>query len=717
MKAFMDTLSMITSGEIYIRPNKLFYTDNLSHQKSLPPLSVKLLSDAKDGWRQFPAYSYSTTIKNQKFEPWSFLLNCDYNIYYNGLKIKSLASENIEAKFNIDENHFENENSNTISTNLDANKINWFEIHPKFFLNGEEINYQKAMALSQSQLVEHNGSYYMISDKNAPSIKALEWFWSHLGATPDKRKIRGQKDKHIELPKNKTLELLALRSMGIEINGGVFWNQICEYFDNLNSKTKFVNEPKELNAQLKNYQKYGFDWLHTLYSLKMGAILADDMGLGKTIQTLTFLEKLREEGKLGNTLIVVPTSLTYNWISESMKFTPNIKFHRFQSKKKEDAEALLKSDEPIVIISSYGLFNEQIDFFRAFRWNIHIYDEAQNLKNLTSKRTASARSLPAQFKLCLTGTPLENHYDELYSLVDLAVPGSLGTIKDFRKSFISNDEVSLDEIKFLKMKIKPLVLRRTKKQILKELPEKSEIVLKIPFDDEQKKIYRDIALSWNDKVKQSILERGEKKSQVMMLTALLRLRQACSDPSGIPNTKYKGTPPKLKALCGSLEQILENGDSALVFTQFISTLQSLEKEFSKLGIKYFSLHGSMTQKQRETVLENFKKEPKGSVLIMTLKTGGVGLNLVKANYVFHLEPWWNPAVENQANDRTHRIGQKKNVTIYRYLMKESVEEKVELLKDRKAARFSSLFSDEENIDIDTFKSNSLSTKDFEYLLT
>jgi len=331
--------------------------------------------------------------------------------------------------------------------------------------------------------------------------------------------------------------------------------------------------------------------------------------------------------------------------------------------------------------------------------------------------TTASRTVRARFKACLTGTPLENHLGEFYSLVDLVVAGSLGDLSSFREKFVTPETISREEMDFLKLKAKPLVLRRTKAEILSELPPKIETTIRLPFEQKQEKIYRDIALSWNEKVKDSILNQGEAKSQLLMLTALLRLRQACSDPAAIPHIKYSDEPPKVTVLMEALQEVTESGESALVFTQFLHTFDRIKKELKQRNILSFSLHGGTSRVERERILKEFQNTPAGAVLLMTLKTGGVGLNLIKASYVFHLEPWWNPAVESQASDRAHRIGQQKPVQVYRYLMRGSVEEKIEILKERKSAKFNALFTQTENgAPTELTTKGHLSQSDFEYLL-
>ncbi len=636
------------------------------------------------------------------------LRNFGIQLYYDGMPLNEMDIRDFAPEFNLVENTEEA---------VPGQPIDWFELHPKFFFKGVEIGGKNLERLSQEGVLEFQGKIYLIQNKNLPSVRRLEAFWSKIQGTQPVNTRRKANETFLHLPKSQTLEILALRTSGVKVKGGMRWDEICQFYDSLDQPREPIQTPPSLKADLKPYQKSGVRWLLDLYRLGLGGILADDMGLGKTIQTLAFLECLRTEGKMGAVLIVVPTSLTYNWMSESARFTPELPIKTFQSKSKTDITDFSEKHKQFAVVSTYGLFTEHQEFFESQKWNILVFDEAQNLKNITAKRTTASRSVSARFKVCLTGTPLENHLGEFYSLLDLAVSGSLGDLSEFREKFVNPDVLDAAEVRYLKLKSKPLVLRRTKAEILKELPLKVESTIKLPFELKQEKIYRDIALSWNEKVKDAIMSQGEARSQILMLTALLRLRQACSDPGSIPNIRYTEEPPKITVLLEALEEITESGQSALVFTQFLHTFDRIKKEMLRHKIESYSLHGGTSRPERERILQEFQNQPKGSVLLMTLKTGGVGLNLVKASYVFHLEPWWNPAVENQATDRAHRIGQDKPVQVYRYLMKESVEEKIEILKDRKSARFNALFSSTETdreIDLSDAR---LSQSDFEYLLS
>ncbi len=627
--------------------------------------------------------------------------------------IEELHDEDFISEFILEETHDQ------------QGRIDWFELHPKFFFKGTEISEEQAKKLSETGMITFQGKIYRLNQGSLPSLEKLTAFWEQLAQAQGPKRGNKKSDRIYRLPKHYTLELLALRSTGVKVRGGVIWDQICEFYDTMNKEREPLPLPKSFHGELKAYQHRGVQWVNDLYRLGLGGILADDMGLGKTVQTLVFLEMLRLKNELSHALIVVPTSLTYNWHSEAARFTPELPMLIFQSKEIAIAKAFLEKNPNGVLIATYGLMAEHEAFFSSNRWNIHIYDEAQNLKTITAKRTTVSRKIPARFKLCLTGTPLENHMGEFFSLMDLVVPGCLGAFDQFRKSYMQSYAPDPERIQYLKLKTRPLVLRRTKSSILKELPQKTESTVKIPFTDAQLSIYRDIALSWNSRVRQAITEGGEAKSQLIMLTALLRLRQVCSAPSAIPNVHYTEVPPKITLLVDNLKSIIETGESALVFTQFLGTFDILAREFKKAGIPYFGLHGKVSRKDRESQLQQFGEHAGGAVMLMTLKTGGVGLNLTKASYVFHLEPWWNPAVENQATDRTHRIGQTKPVQVYRYIMSESVEEKIEILKSRKSSQFNALFSEVENeLEANAGASPTaneggsfhLTQSDFEYLL-
>lgn len=665
-----------------------------------------------------------------------------FKLFYKGQPLQDLTEEQIQIDFVLESLWSENQN------------YNWFELNPHFFLNGESIDPEKFLTSRSGGMIEYQGKVFILPKKYIPSLRRLQQFWSRIqNKSESKSKNNKISDKVYQIPRNQTLELLALRASGIEIRGDSEWKKLCDFYDSLGHRRDNLQLPATVKAEMKPYQVAGVQWLLDLFNLRLGALLADDMGLGKTLQTLAFLEILHASNDMGPVLIVVPSSLVFNWEVEIKKFTPNLEYLIFNSKNMDEVGRRVASGENFLVISTYGLLLEHDQYFDQYKWKIIIFDEAQNLKNITTKRTTAARSLNAQFKICLTGTPMENHYGEFFSLMDILVPGSLGRLEDFRRQFVNTNVITVEQMQDLKLKVKPLLLRRTKKEILSDLPNKVENKISIAFEETQKEIYRDIAVSYNQQIQEALSqqqERGDQKEahaesglelgepvpsaahvQLQMLTALMRLRQVCSDPAAVPHVQYEKVPPKVSALVESLEEIISSGESVLVFTQFIPTLHRIEKMLTEMNIPHFTLHGGVSSKQRQIVLSNFQSFQGGAVMLMTLKTGGVGLNLTKASYVFHIEPWWNPAVENQATDRAHRLGQEKSVQVFKYIMHESLEEKIEILKERKDLKFNVLLSlDTEEAQAGAMqdaqqsvmaakktKGSGLSKEDFEFLIS
>ena len=652
-----------------------------------------------------------------------------FSIFYNEKPLQELDEDQFKVDF-------------VLESALDQNKnFNWFELNPQFFLNGKAVDPDRFLTGSHGGIIEYEGQVYVLAAKQIPSLRRLQHFWQKLQKGKAEKSVQKKNDKIYQLPRNQTLELLALRASGIEIRGDHEWKKLCEFYDQLGTTRTLDQIPKTITAELKPYQVYGVQWILDLYNLKLGALLADDMGLGKTLQALCFLEILRQKNELGQVLIVVPSSLIFNWQNEIQKFAPELPLMIFNSKNLDAVSKVFTGDQQTLIITTYGLLLEHDQFFDQYKWKTVIFDEAQNLKNISTKRTTAARSLQAQFKICLTGTPMENHYGEFYSLMDILVPGSLGRLEDFRRQFVNTEVITSEQMSDLKLKMKPLLLRRTKKEILDQLPMKQESKLSIAFEEQQKQIYRDIALSYNRQIQDAMSDAKIQNTseemdgddiedagqflpsekgpnvQLQMLTALLRLRQACSDPAALPNVKYDKIPPKIQTLLESVSEIVSSGESALVFTQFIQTLNHTAEVLKKNNIPVFVLHGGIPTKQRQVILSDFHHLKTGAVLLMTLKTGGVGLNLTKASYVFHLEPWWNPSVENQATDRAHRLGQEKPVQVFKYIMHESLEEKIEILKQRKDKKFQVLLSDDLSPTKLAKASTGLSKEDFELLIS
>ncbi len=595
---------------------------------------------------------------------------------------------------------------------------NWFDLNPQIFFNGQRINTEEIkfnFTPDQVGFIEYRGQMYRIDKKQIPTLKSLQKFWNKIKGEKNSVKHNSFGEKVYRLERSYALELLMLKAQGVDIKGEGEWKRIFAYFEQGLGVDK-IQLPGVTESALLTHQREGAQWLHDLYELKLGAILADEMGLGKTFQVLAFLSSLQDRGALKKCLIVVPTSLVYNWIDEKKKFAPHLPMRAFHAKEQAQLLKELESPEPLVVIATYGLLNENLDFFKNQEWNVLAFDEAQNLKNITSLRSLSARSLKAQFKVCLTGTPMENNYLEFFSLCDLVVPGSLGDVDAFRKAYY-NREVHIDALKELRLITKPLLLRRTKLQVKLSLPVKTIQKVLLPFTGQQKEIYKKMAMTFSRQVEELIQAQGERKAQIAMFAALMRLRQICSDPAAVPGVIYDEQPVKVEHFLRSLQEHLENKESVIVFTQFLSTLGRIERELQKLKVPSFVLQGQVSAKERVRLISAFQNSEEPGVMLMTLKTGGVGLNLTKASVVYHLEPWWNPAVENQATDRAHRMGQTKDVKVYNLLIEGSLEERIADLKIKKQGSFDRLFGTDEQIEDTNFEgSQVLSKDDFIYLL-
>lgn len=425
---------------------------------------------------------------------------------------------------------------------------------------------------------------------------------------------------------------------------------------------------------LRNYQREGVIWLKTLKKLGLGGILADDMGLGKTLQTISYLALEKKEKP---SIIVAPKSLIYNWKNEFEKFAPNLSVIVCAGNKKERENIIerLKNDE--ILITTYGTLKNDIDLYNREFSNI-IIDEAQSIKNILGKTSNIIKSLKGETKIALTGTPIENNILELWNIFDFAFPGYLGGHTSFKNRFTNN-------LKNLREIISPFVLRRTKKEVLKELPEKIEKNILIELDEKQKKLY----LGYQEKYREEVEK--DKSDTMKIFSYITRLRQLCNHPK-LFLEDYKGGSSKLEILVELLENAKENGHRVLLFSQFVEMLDIIKNE---LKGKFTTLYidGKTSAKDRIDLVERFNNG-EGDIFIISLKAGGSGLNLVGADTVIHFDPWWNPSVENQATDRAHRIGQKNSVTVYRLITKGTIEEKINLIKAEKSKIISEVLDGE-----------------------
>ncbi|MCU1715733.1 DEAD/DEAH box helicase [Pseudomonas sp. 5P_3.1_Bac2] len=443
--------------------------------------------------------------------------------------------------------------------------------------------------------------------------------------------------------------------------------------------------PQGLQAQLRTYQQQGLAWMQGLAQLKVGGLLADDMGLGKTLQTLGHILCEYNAGRLDRpALIVMPTSLIPNWQDEAARFTPQLKVLALHGPKRRSLFKLIP--EQHIILTTYALLPRDLKALGAHRYRLLILDEAQNIKNPRSKAASAAGQLLADQRLCLTGTPLENNLGELWSLFNFLMPGWLGDSKSFNRDYRTPIEKNANEqrLAHLNGRLKPFILRRTKEQVATELPPKTEITHWVELTAAQRDRYETLRLAMDQKVRAEIARQGLARSQIVILEALLRLRQACCDlrllePDNAQlNMLDSG---KLSALMEMLESMFSQGRRVLLFSQFTSMLALIEAELQARRIDYAKLTGS-TQDRRTPVAQFQAGEL--PIFLISLKAGGAGLNLTAADTVIHFDPWWNPAAEAQASDRAYRIGQDKPVFVYKLIARGSVEEKIQQLQQAKA---------------------------------
>ena len=439
---------------------------------------------------------------------------------------------------------------------------------------------------------------------------------------------------------------------------------------------KTVEVPRELNATLRNYQIEGFNWLNEISALKVGGILADEMGLGKTIQVIAFL--LSQKGS--SAIIVTPTSLVYNWRDEFKKFAPTLKVAVIHGDKKR-REALLQ-EQYDVILTTYGLIKNDYDKYKEKEFTYCVIDEAQNIKNSKAQNTKYIKGLKAECKIALTGTPMENNLMELWSIFDYIMPGYLLSEEKFKEKFSQQDNI--EELKSL---IQPFILRRLKKDVILELPDKIEKKFMVEMSKEQKAIYN----SYIKEVRAE-LKKGE-ENRITVFSYLTKLRQLCLDPKLIIED-YIGESAKINAALEIVDEAIKEERKILLFSQFTSVLKELGEELEKKKVKYLYLDGATNPKQRIELVNEFNSSKDIKIFLISLKAGGTGLNLTSSDLVVHFDPWWNPAIEDQATDRAHRIGQKSVVEVIKLIAKDSVEEKIIQLQEDKRELINKVISGE-----------------------
>ena len=453
--------------------------------------------------------------------------------------------------------------------------------------------------------------------------------------------------------------------------------------------------PKNFKGKLRTYQKAGYDWLCFLNQYRFGGCLADDMGLGKTIQTLALLQKQKEIGEKQASLIVMPTSLIHNWEQEAAKFTPKLKVFAYTGTEREKDVALFSGYD--LILTSYGIARLDTEILKQYYFNYTILDESQIIKNPNSQISKAVASLNSQFKLILSGTPIENSVMDLWSQLSFVNPGLLGLQTYFKDNFVIPIERDKDEVKRDKLHviIKPFILRRTKKQVAKELPEKIEQVTYCEMSEEQHKYYEEVKSSYRNEILKSITKFGVAKSRISIIQGLTKLRQIANHPVLVDDF-YTASSGKFEEVTRMVESVIAEGHKILLYSQFVKQLTLFRRYFDRQELSYAYLDGSTKQKDRRGIVEEFQNNVDLKLFLISLKAGGLGLNLTAADYVFIVDPWWNPAIEQQAVDRSHRIGQVNTVFTYKFIAKNTVEEKILGLQQRKSEVASQLIVTEES---------------------
>ncbi len=584
--------------------------------------------------------------------------------------------------------------------------IDWFELRPEIMCDGVRLEAQSVQAiLERGGIMEVDGQVRIVDQNTQEILRAL----TALSSKKPTHKHAEEKPVVVQVPKLQILDWVALRKRGVRVILPPEDEALVERLLNF-ERIEPRPLPEGLKATLRPYQQDGYRWLGFLYQHRLGACLADDMGLGKTIQAISLLAGIHE-GIIPSSsqqqhphLVVLPPSLLFNWEQEISRFYPDLTVHSYIGKERHR-----DFGHADIVLTTYGLVRRDIAVLEQMEFHVILFDEAQAVKNIVAGTTGAARRLKGHFKCVMTGTPLENHVGEYYSLMDLCVPGLLGEYEKIKGKLRSPSPEVLNTIM---QRTRPFVLRRTKSQILKELPPKTETDIYLELTDRQKALYQQTVATIRSAIASAYRTKTSSQARIIALTAILKLRQICLSPRLLQKDSTD-TSPKLGCVIERLQELMDEGHSALVFSQFTSYLDLVEQEFQAHHIPFARLDGSTPTATRKKIVQEFQNEKKPFVFLLSLKAGGQGLNLTKASYVFHMDPWWNPAVENQASDRAHRIGQKQKVSIMRLLMRHTIEEKMMALKQQKMELYDAVLEGAAHRGGGT----ALSQQDFDFLLS
>ncbi|RAP24824.1 hypothetical protein DID73_00720 [Candidatus Marinamargulisbacteria bacterium SCGC AG-343-K17] len=566
-----------------------------------------------------------------------------------------------------------------LTFNVESPKQDWFEFSQNTTIDGQEMSFAEITRL----LVENQGyiktssGYVKVSEESQQELKTLNSFH----AFTSKKSFN-------------MLEFMPL--LGISSIEGTDSNssQFIENFKNFHRSENTLGN--DFEGELRDYQTYGVKWLSFLNQYKFGGVLADDMGLGKTVQTIAFTTSIEQTSPY---LIIGPTNVIYNWEKEIEKFTKRKKTVIYGGNQRE--KLLPKIAKSNYVITSYGILKNDIDLLKNIPFEAIFIDEAQHIKNPKTQISKAVKQLTANFKIAMTGTPIENYIQDLWNIFDFVMPDYLGKLSQFE------NDIKDGRKEHLKTRIKPFILRREKREVLDSLPEKTEIIVKCDMSPGQEKLYKTVL----DAAKKGIKNVKGKQERLNIFTALLKLRQVCIHPqllkevgaSDIESSKFELAKEKIS-------ELIDEGHKIVMFSQFTEMLDIMNKWTNEEGFYTERIDGSVSAKARMDAVDRFQTSENPGMFLISLKAGGVGLNLTAADYVIHLDPWWNPAIESQATDRVHRMGQQNKVFVYKLITTGTIEEKIQELQESKKQLLAEI------IDIDTAAEKSLNFDEIKNLL-
>ncbi|MDD4976399.1 MAG: SNF2-related protein [Bacteriovorax sp.] len=609
-------------------------------------------------------HEYSDNTESLSTDPYKFV---ESNLEQIVEKAFSLGWDVVAFKKTI--NHSKDFKT-TISSGID-----WFDLSVKFEFNNGFI-----FGLPQLLQTIKSGQRFVSLADGTTGLIPKEWIKKFKNII-QAGSIEGDS---IRLSKIQTLFYASEFCEDKNFTSDRKFKTLLRIVEDINNISEVQLDPR-FKGKLRKYQKIGVSWLSLMSNHEIGAVLADDMGLGKTVQVLAAISKIKKS----QSLIVAPKSLVFNWISEAKKFTPHLKFHDHTGT--DRMERLQNFEKANVAITTYQTFRQDIEFFKEKKFEYFILDEAHYIKNSESQAYMACKLINARKKIALTGTPVENSLKDLFSILSIVNPGLISNALADKYA----NEMDPEAIGLLSKSLRPFILRRTKDKVLKDLPKKIEQVLYSELSPSERKKYDELKNYYWNNLNDKIGEKGFQRSKIEILEAILRLRQASCHPGLLNKHLVSGSSAKFDLMLDQLETVLNDGHKALIFSQFTSLLGLFGKALAKRKIKYEYLDGK-TNNRAERV-RNFQENEKIQLFLISLKAGGVGLNLTSADYVFILDPWWNPAAESQAIDRAHRYGQTKKVFAYKVIAKDTIEEKILALQEKKRALANAMISSEKSL--------------------